>query len=266
MKREDPCPGENTHDAAVYLAWERRLASYYLTLYWPPPAFIPTPARQRRGECLISCTRYGGMRRFLMWSYRQVWDFRLCIVMMQRKKQDAPPWLSLNDPREDCDRIRAGEEAPSPPRSVQSKTDWRGLTEGVPTGVWVGWKARGVKRKPCRDRRGSRNSPLWAAGRWSLAETAARSPASYAWLVWAHSCQSTHPAPAASLGQSSSATQNNGVKKNKNASVWNTVTLESHDSKNNDIFQIARVSTFWHPRDFGQFCIGSTMVTLISNT
>lgn len=48
------------------------------------------------------------------------------------------------------------------------------------------------------------NSLLWAAGRWSLAETAARSPASYASLVWAHSCQSTHPAPAASLGQSSS--------------------------------------------------------------
>lgn len=48
--------------------------------------------------------------------------------------------------------------------------------------------------------------PLWAAVRWSLFETAVRSPASCVSPAWAHSCRSTHPAQAASLGHSSSVT------------------------------------------------------------
>lgn len=70
------------------------------------------------------------------------------------------------------------------------------------------------------------NSLLWAAGRWSLAETAARSPASYALLVWAHSCQSTHPAPAASLGQSSSGTHTHKHKERENWNYSNDFTLK----------------------------------------
>lgn len=56
------------------------------------------------------------------------------------------------------------------------------------------------RRHICR----RRDPPLWAAGRWSLAETAVRSPASCAWLAWARSCRSTHPTPAASPGRSNS--------------------------------------------------------------
>ena len=47
-------------------------------------------------------------------------------------------------------------------------------------------------------------APLWAAGRWSLSGTAARSPASCASPGWSRTCQSARPEPIASRDRSTS--------------------------------------------------------------
>lgn len=70
----------------------------------------------------------------------------------------------------------------------------------------------------------TRPSPLWAAGRWSRAETAARSPASYAWPAWAHSCRSAHPALAASPGRSSSADSTSKRGDRFHSGAWHQLT------------------------------------------
>lgn len=122
---------------------------------------MPTPARQRQGvKYLISATRYGGSRLFCK---NPLCDLIIsvalqivCVVSYDaERKQDTPSWMLLNDVREDCDRIRAGEDALSLCQVCSFRNNHKEEYEDKGEEEVVNWQQK----------ERFRNSPLWAAGR-----------------------------------------------------------------------------------------------------